>query len=76
MGVEEVAFRLGYSDLTGFLRAFRRNAGRRPGEYRRLCRSDGAAALGKTPAQRDSATFGIPSGKTAITSTSSTASEL
>ena len=38
-GVEEVAFRLGYADLTGFHRAFRKRAGCSPGEYRRRCRA-------------------------------------
>lgn len=34
MGLSEVAFRLGYSDLRAFARAFKRWAGTTPGEYR------------------------------------------
>ena len=35
MGIEAIAFRLGFSDLTGFNRAFRKLAGCTPGEFRR-----------------------------------------
>jgi AraC-like DNA-binding protein len=57
LALAEIAFSLGYSEVSAFNHAFRRWVGQSPGEYRRVrgraARGNGAAAKVPEPSERD-----------------------